>query len=231
MLQFQVIDSFNNPNLPISNVGSTLNLASALRVYEMKTAVDKSKYGTPLSVTGLTFDDEGLVCDGVIGHQANTSLIEPAEFTIITAFRADIPTSTSQVYSSLAEGVSPFTGSRMAVTPTGTIAVNVGANPTAGVSTSVIAPAWDMFALTVTSTKLTLTRGSNLGQLSADITARRPALNPIILGGGYLAPHNVGIKGKIGVWAAYEGVLSDEAINDLFAKVRVIMSRRGVSLP
>ncbi|HEJ7866058.1 TPA: hypothetical protein SMI01_000462 [Serratia marcescens] len=231
MLQFQVIDDFNNPNLPISNTGSTLNLASALRIYEMKSATDKSKFGIPLSLSGLTFDGEGLVLDGVVGHQANTSLIEPEEFTIITAFRADIPTATAQVHSSLAEAMSPFTGSRLAVTTTGAVAVNVGATPTAGVTTSAIMPAWEMFAETVSATTVTLTRGSNMGKLTGEITGRRPALNSLIIGGGYRSPHNVGIKGKIGVWAAYEGVLSDATITDLFTKVRAIMAPRGVILP
>ncbi|CAI2431335.1 hypothetical protein [Serratia liquefaciens] len=230
MLQFQVIDDFRNPNLPISNTGSMLNMASALRIYEMKSAADKSKFGIPLSVSGLTFDNEGLVCDGVVGHQANTSLIEPEEFTIITAFRADIPSVTSQVHSSLAEAASPFSGSRMCVTTTGAVAVNVGGIPTAGVTTSVIAPAWEMFAETVSATKVTITRGSNMGKLTGDITGRRPALNSLILAGGYQTPHNIGIKGKIGVWAAYEGVLSDATITDLFTKVRAIMAPRGVYL-
>lgn len=231
MLQFQVIDDFKNPNLPISNTGSALNMASALRIYEMKSAVDKSKFGIPLSISGLTFDDEGLVLDGVAGHQANTSLIEPEEFTIITAFKAAIPAVTAQVHSSLAEAASPFTGSRMAVTTTGAVAVNVGANPTAGVTTSVIMPAWEMFAETVSATKVTITRGSNMGKLTGDITGRRPALNSIIIGGGYQSPHNVGFKGSIGVWAAYAGVLSDATIADLFAKVRSIMAQRGIYLP
>ncbi|OJT42898.1 hypothetical protein [Serratia plymuthica] len=230
MLQFQVIDDFKNPNLPISNTGSTLNMASALRIYEMKSAADKSKFGIPLSISGLKFDDEGLVLDGVVGHQANTSLIEPEEFTIITAFRADIPTATTQVHSSLAEAASPFTGSRMAVTTTGAVAVNVGATPTAGVTTSTIMPAWEMFAETVSATTVTITRGSNMGKLTGEITDRRPALNSLIIGGGYQSPHNVGITGKIGVWAAYEGVLSDATIIDLFTKVRSIMAPRGVIL-
>ncbi|BEO70509.1 hypothetical protein SMQE32_13280 [Serratia marcescens] len=231
MLQFQVIDDFKNPNLPISNTGSPLNMASALRIYEMKSAVDKSKFGIPLSISGLTFDSEGLILDGVAGHQANTSLIEPEEFTIITAFKAEIPTASAQVHSSLAEAASPFTGSRMAVTTTGAVAVNVGAVPTAGVTTSVIMPAWEMFAETVSATTVTITRGSNMGKLTGEITGRRPALNSIIIGGGYQSPHNVGIKGKIGVWAAYAGILSDATIADLFAKVRAIMAPRGVFLP
>ncbi|OJT38472.1 hypothetical protein [Serratia plymuthica] len=232
MLQFQVIDDFGNPNLPVSNTGSTLNLDSALRIYEMKNTSDKSKNAIPMSVTGLSFDAEGLVFDGEVGHQANTSLIEPVEYTILTAFRANIPGATAQVYSSLAEATSPYSGSRMAVTSTGAIAVNVGiSGPTAGVTTSVIAPAWEVFAISVSETELQLTRGSNMGRLTAPLENRRMALNSILLGGGYLSPHNIGIVGKMGVWAAYEGILPDSVIVDLMAKIRAIMASRGVNLP
>lgn len=233
MLQFQVTNDFGNPNLPISNSRSALYLESALGVWEMNDAKDRSGNGHTLSVSGLTFDSTGLVCDGQYDHYADTGIIEPETSTVLMAFRADIPTATSQLYSSLAEGTTPYTGSRCAIQVSGAMVTDVGlaAGGTGRVTTGVIAPAWEMVAIVTDTDKLSVIRKSTGGKITNDFVGRAERKNTIRLGGGYVAPHNLGITGRIGLWAIYSGVLADEVISTLMTKAQVIMAAKGVTLP
>jgi hypothetical protein len=91
MIQFQVTKDFGNPLLPVSKARSELYLSSALAIYEMRSTKESSGNGKALEVNGLTFDSEGLICDGIDGHYADTGIIEPLANTVIMAFRADKP--------------------------------------------------------------------------------------------------------------------------------------------
>ncbi|RRF85009.1 hypothetical protein EAO22_20655 [Klebsiella pneumoniae] len=52
----------------------------------MRSTKESSGNGKALEVNGLTFDSEGLICDGIDGHYADTGIIEPLANTVIMAF-------------------------------------------------------------------------------------------------------------------------------------------------
>ncbi|KLF10426.1 hypothetical protein YA25_00240 [Klebsiella aerogenes] len=231
MLQLQVIDDFGDSSLPISKSRSAMYLSSSLAVYEMKNEKDKSGNGMTLQLNGLSFDSEGLVCDSVDGHYADTGIVEPMANTVIVAFRADPQTFTTQIYSSLLEGVSPFRGSRSAITKDGFFVSDVGAIPTIHAQTGNVTPGWEMMAVVTGAKQLTVTRASTMGTVKTAFEARREPVNTTRIGGGYVAPHNLGITGRVGLWAMYNGALDDATIKDLFAKARTIMAAKGVIVP
>ncbi|MDT4307050.1 hypothetical protein RPN21_00450 [Klebsiella aerogenes] len=231
MLQLQVIDDFGDSSLPISKSRSAMYLSSSLAVYEMKNEKDKSGNGMTLQLNGLSFDSEGLVCDSVDGHYADTGIVEPMANTVIVVFRADPQAFTTQIYSSLSEGVSPFRGSRAAITKDGFFSSDVGAIPTIHAQTGNATPGWEMMAVVTGAKQLTVTRASTMGTVKTAFEARREPLNTIRIGGGYIEPHNLGITGRVGLWAMYNGALDDATIKDLFAKARTIMAAKGVIVP
>lgn len=231
-LQLRVVSSFNNPSLPVSTIGSKLYRSSALGIWEMLDGYDRSGKGNSLIQMGLGFDSTGLYCDGVANHYVDTGVVEPDAYTIITAVQADIPAQTSQIWSCLPEGAAPYTGARAAVTSTGAYLATISSSATGGITnltTGVVAPVWDIFAYTVRNEQLRMTRGSSMGTLTADITGRKKSSKTIRIGGGYLSPHNIGIKGHIGTFALYNGVLSDSDISTLITTTRQIMAGRGIS--
>nr|WP_213680134.1 hypothetical protein [Serratia marcescens] len=56
---------------------------------------------------------------------------------------------------------------------------------------------------------------------------RNYAVRPIILGGGYVAPHNIGITGHIGLFGAYDGAFSESDMMSLIQKGRAVMRGNG----
>ncbi|MGQ8774437.1 hypothetical protein ACUTQ5_08415 [Serratia sp. NA_112.1] len=53
--------------------------------------------------------------------------------------------------------------------------------------------------------------------------ARNYAHRPIILGGGDIAPHNIGINGHVGLFGVYEGVFSESEMMTLIQKGKDVM--------
>ncbi|MCY2743040.1 hypothetical protein OXA52_17345 [Klebsiella pneumoniae] len=232
MIQFQVTKDFGNPLLPVSKARSEMYLDSALSIYEMRSTKDSSGNGNTLDINGLTFDSEGLVCDSVDGHYADTGLIEPLANTVIVAFRANPQEVTTQIYSGLPEGVSPFTGSRAAITKDGFLVADVGATPTTiHAQTGNVTPGWELVAVVTGAKQLSVTRASTMGTVTTPFETRKVPGSTIRIGGGYVTPHNLGITGRVGLWAMYNGALNDETIKDLFMKARSIMAGKGVIIP
>ncbi|MFU8704578.1 hypothetical protein [Klebsiella aerogenes] len=231
MIQFQVAKDFGNPLLPVSKARSEMYLSSALAIYEMRSTRESSGKGNALDISGLSFDSEGLVCDSIDGHYADTGIVEPMTNTMIMVFRADPQAFTTQIYSSLSEGESPFRGSRAAITKDGFFSSDVGAIPTIHAQTGNVTPGWEMMAVVTGAKQLTVTRASTMGTVKTAFEARREPLNTIRIGGGYIAPHNLGITGRVGLWAMYNGALDDETIKYLFTKARSIMAGKGVIVP
>ncbi|HBM2903483.1 TPA: hypothetical protein LVL13_004750 [Klebsiella oxytoca] len=232
MIQFQVTKDFGNPLLPFSNARSAMYLESALSIYEMRSAKDSSRKGKDLDVIGLSFDSEGLVCDSVDGHYADTGIIEPLTNTVIVAFRANPQEVTTQIYSGLPESVSPFTGTRAAITKDGFFVADIGAKPTTiHAQTGNATPGWELVAVVTGAKQLSVTRASTMGTATTPFETRSEPKSTIRIGGGYIAPHNLGITGRVGLWAMYNGALDDATIKDLFAKARSIMAGKGVIVP
>lgn len=233
MLQIRVTSSFNNPNLPVSAIGSKLYRTSALGIWELLDRTDKSGRGNELILSGLGFDYTGLVCDGVANHYVDTGVVEPNEYTIITSFQADIPAQTSQVWSCLPEGVTPYTGARSAILTSGALVATIASADISSVTnllSPVFAPAWEIYAYTIKDDQLRTIRGSDSSVNSVTITGRKKSTKNIRIGGGYIFPHNIGIKGHIGTFALYNGVLDDGDILSLISSTRLIMAGRGVTI-
>jgi hypothetical protein len=232
MIQFQVAKDFGNPLLPVSKARSEMYLDSALSIYEMRSAKESSSNGRALEVNGLTFDSEGLVCDGIDGHYADTGIIEPLANTVIVAFRANPQAATTQIYSGLPESWSPFTGTRAAITKDGFLVADIGATPgTIHAQTGNVTPGWEIVAVVTGAKQLSVTRASTMGTVTAPFETRREPKSTIRIGGGYIAPHNLGITGRVGLWAMYNGVLDSATIAGLFARARTIMAGKGVVIP
>lgn len=234
MIQFQVTKDFGNPLLPVSKARSELYLSSALAIYEMRSTKESSGNGKALEVNGLTFDSEGLICDGIDGHYADTGIIEPLENTVIMAFRADKPGATSQFYSSLAEGTRPYTGTRAAVTKDGFFVADVGIHVSEGgaytgrAQTGDITPGWEIVAVVTSAKGISVTRMTTGGSNYGLFDSRTNPKNTVRIGGGYIAPHNLGIVGRIGLWAMYTGAMNTTTVDYLLEKARGIMAGKGV---
>ncbi|HBQ4079358.1 TPA: hypothetical protein MAM58_005025 [Klebsiella pneumoniae] len=232
MIQFQVTKDFGNPLLPFSNARSTMYLESALSIYEMRSAKDSSRKGKALDVIGLSFDSEGLVCDSVNGHYADTGIIEPLTNTVIVAFRANPQEVTTQIYSGLPESERPFTGARAAITKDGIFVADTGATPaTIHAQIGNITPGWELIAVVTGANQLSVIRASTMETVTKKFETRNEPKRTIRIGGGYVAPHNLGINGRVGLWAMYNGVLDSATIVGMFAKARTIMAGKGVVIP
>lgn len=231
MIQFQVAKDFGNQLLPVSKARSAMYLNSALAIYEMRSTKESSGNGKALEINGLSFDSEGLVCDSVDGHYADTGLVEPLANTVIVAFRADPQEVTTQIYSGLPEGVSPFTGTRTAITKDGYFVADVGSIPTIHAQTGNVTPGWELMAVVTGAKQLSVIRASTMGTVKTAFESRRDPKSTIRIGGGYVTPHNLGITGRVGLWAMYNGALDDATIKDLFTQARSIMAGKGVIIP
>ncbi|MFH3491590.1 hypothetical protein ABK935_22230 [Klebsiella aerogenes] len=232
MIQFQVTKDFGNPLLPFSNARSAMYLESALSIYEMRSAKDSSRKGKALDVIGLSFDSEGLVCDSVNGHYADTGIIEPLTNTVIVAFRANPQEVTTQIYSGLPESERPFTGARAAITKDGIFVADTGATPaTIHAQIGNITPGWELIAVVTGAKQLSVIRASTMETVTTKFETRNEPKRTIRIGGGYVAPHNLGINGRVGLWAMYNGALDSATIAGLFAKARSIMAEKGVIVP
>lgn len=240
MLQIIVTKSFNNPNLPISTIGSDLNLESSLATWELLDGYDYSGKGhnIALSGSGLSFDEIGLASTGVKGSYAETGLLETDSFSVIMAFNAAVPTLTSQVWSTLetsSSNTSYFRGCRQAVRVEGTLYSQAFAGDgnnanSANLTSGALTNTWEVYYFSVSATELRTIRGSTGGATSAAINnGRRKSVNPFRLCGGWQDPHDTGIVGHLGVMAVYDGVLGDTLAKQQISKAKAIMQRRGVT--
>ena len=236
MLQIIVTDSFNNSNLPISQVGSVLNLPSSLATYEMQDSYDYSEKGNNLVLTpGLSFDRLGLVCSGVEGDYADTGILEPDSYTVLTAFNANVPPATTQLWTTLGTGVTPYNGARQALRTTGELNSQAfGGDGSTAASANLVSGAlanmWEIYAFTLTNTNMRTYRGSSATFTEAPVlNNRRKSITPLRIAGGYVAPHNIGISGHIGFLSVYDGVLTDTQITDLVAKGKAMLIERGAN--
>lgn len=236
MFQIIVTDSFNNPNLPISQIGSILNLPNSLATYELMDGYDYSKNGHNLILKdGITFDKYGMVCTGVGGQYADTGLLETDSYSVLVAFNANTPLSTSQLWTSLPTGAAPYSGARQAILTSGALNSQAFAgdgtfSAIAGQTSGPISGSWEIWVFTLNNTQMRNYRAASQAFVNTDVVGgRRKSSSPFRLGGGYVAPHNIGISGHIGLWAAYDGVLTDTQILDLVSKAKSIMAGRGVT--
>ncbi|WP_454877518.1 hypothetical protein [Serratia inhibens] len=230
-LRITIAKDFNNPYLEKSATGSLLSLAGNMAIYEMRGVYDRGQNRNHLILNNLNIDDNGLNCDGIEQHNAYTGLIEPEEFTIVTSiYVPENPTQTSQIYSSIAETGSPLSGTRIAITNTGGLTASVGANPRVVImNCGQGVGGWTTFSFTVTNSGMRLLRmtGQKYEQ-GYENTIRIPARVPIILGGGYMAPHNIGIKGHIGIFAMYNRSFTEAEQMDLIQKTNAVMKDKGI---
>lgn len=241
MLQIIVADSFNNPNLPISPIGSRLNLPSSLATWEMLDGYDYSEKGHNLSLsgTGLSYDEIGLASTGVKGSYVETGLLETDNFSIIMAFNATVPTLTSQVWSTLETSVpgstSFFRGCRQSIRVEGTLYSQAFAGDgnnanSASLTSGALANTWEVYYFSVSATEMRTMRGSTGGATSAAINnGRRKSANPFRICGGWQDPHDTGIVGHVGLMAVYDGVLGDTVAAQQIAIAKSIMQERGVT--
>lgn len=241
MLQIIVTDSFNNPNLPISPIGSKLNLPSSLATWEMLDGHDYSERGHNLTLngSGLSFDEIGLASTGVKGSYAETGLLETDSFSVIMAFNSAVPTLTSQVWSTLEtasqSSTSFFNGCRQSVRVGGTLYSQAFAGDgnnanSASLTSGALANTWEVYYFSVSNTELRTMRGSTGGVTSAAINNnRRKSANPFRLCGGWQNPHDTGIVGHLGLMAVYDGVLGDTVAAQQIAVAKSIMQERGVT--
>lgn len=231
-IRLTIANSFNNPFLNPSQVGSPLLLDSTIALYEMKSIYDRSPHGNHLIMNNLAFNDMGLVSDGIDGHNAATGVTEPSAFTVLCAMNVPTaPEQISQVFSSIAESGSPVSGCRIAITPAGVLAPSMGANPSVNsLDCGGGVGGWTVFATTFSDTGMTCLRMSG-GWYSTPLTGERNyAVRPIVLGGGYLPPRSVGIKGQIGLFGIYDGAFSQSEMMTLIQKARAVMRERGAPL-
>lgn len=231
-IRLTITDSFNNPFLSPSQVGSPLLLDSTIALYEMKSIYDRSPNSNHLIMNHLGFDNLGLVCDGVDGHNAATGVIEPSAFTVLCAINVPAkPTENVHIFSSIAESGSPVSGCRIALTPDGILVPSMGTSP--GVTNLFCGNGyggWTVFAVTFSDTGMTCLRMSGTFYTAPLSGTRNYAIRPIIIAGGYLPPRNIGISGQLGLLSIYDGALSQAEMMTLIQKARVIMRERGARL-
>lgn len=222
-----VTDDFNNAFLNPSEVGSPLLLGSTLALYEMNSIYDRGPHEHHLILNDIVIDGLGLACDGVAEHNAYTGLSEPSAFTVLAAINVpSLPPQTSQIFSSLAEAASPLSGCRLAITTTGALTASIGSSP--GVTIRECGSAvggWTVFAVSFSDAGILCLRmnGDKYGAPLAG--TRNYARRPMILGGGYVPPHNIGINGHIGLFGVYEGALSESEMMTLIQKGKDAMKK------
>lgn len=235
MLQIIVTKSFNNPNLPVSQIGSVMNLSSSIATYEMIDGYDYSEKGHHLNTVGLTFDSMGLVGTGLDGAYADTGLLEPDAYTVIVAFNAQIPPQTTQLWTTLGTATTPYNGARQAVqTGKGLNSQAFAGDGTTGAAANLVSGAvtdmWEIYGFALNNTNMRTYRGSsNAFVEAAVVNNRRKSSYTMRIAGGYLAPHNLGIIGHVGVFAVYNGVLTDAQIQEQVAKAKQLMKDRGAT--
>ncbi|MGQ6606662.1 hypothetical protein ACUNDX_02325 [Serratia sp. IR-2025] len=227
-----ITSSFNNPFLNPSQVGSPLLLDSTLALYEMRSIYDRSPNGNHLILNDLVIDEFGLASDGIEGHNAYTGISEPSAFTVVTAINVPVaPAQTTQIFSSIAESGSPLTGCRLAITNTGLLTASIGSSP--GVTLLNCGSAvggWTIFATKFSDDGIMCLRMGGEKYQAPLAGTRNYAVRPIILAGGYVAPHNIGIPGHIGLFGAYNGAFSESEMMTLIQKGRTVMKGNGVNI-
>lgn len=167
----------------------------------------------------------GLLCDGVVEHNAYTGVSEPHAFTVLVAINVPtLPAQTSQIFSSLAEAASPLSGCRLAITTTGALTASIGSSPGMTIrECGYAAGAWTIFSVSFSDAGIFCLR-ANGDKYSAPMAGTRNyARRPMVLGGGYIAPHNIGITGHIGLFGAYAGAFSEPEMMTLIQKGKEVM--------
>jgi hypothetical protein len=211
-------------------VGSPLLLDSTKALYEMNSIYDRSPSGHHLILNDIVIDALGLVCDGVEGHGAYTGLSEPDDFTVLTAINIPTaPAQTSQIFISMAESASPLSGCRLAITNTGTLTASMGSSPSVTIRDCGHAVGgWTIFATSFSDEGISCLRMNGDAYKAPVAGTRNYAKRPMILGGGYRAPHNIGISGHIGLFGVYEGAFSESEMMTLIQKGKAVMKDKGI---
>ncbi|MEN5279815.1 hypothetical protein [Serratia marcescens] len=232
-LRITVTDGFNNPLLNPSEVGSPLLLDTSVALYEMRSIYDRSPNGNHLILNEIIIDDLGLACDGIVGHNAMTGISEPSAFTILVAINVPAaPQKTAQIFSSLAEAASPLSGCRLAITTTGTLTASIGSSPSVTIKGCGGAiGGWTVFAISYSDDGIFCLRMNGDKYAAPVVGNRNYARRPMILGGGYVAPHDMGINGHIGLFCVYEGALSESEMMTLIQKGKDAMKKgKGINI-
>lgn len=231
-LRMTITPSFNNPFLQPSKVGSPLLLDSTKALYEMNSIYDRSPNGHHLILNDIVIDELGLACDGVEGHGAYTGLSEPDAFTVLAAINVPAaPAQTSQIFISMAESATPLSGCRLAITSAGTLTASMGSSPSVTIrDCGGAVGGWTIFATSFSDDGISCLRMNGDTYKAPVVGTRNYAKRPMILGGGYKAPHNIGISGHIGLFGVYEGAFSESEMMTLIQKGRSVMKDKGTPI-
>lgn len=234
------VSNFNNPNLPIGDFVSPLARPEAIAYYDMLSPTDGSGNGHDLFMGGHTFGPQGMISHPVKGYYADTGIVEPDSFTVVIAHNFIIEDTVRNVISSLKELVSPFTGSRLALTQQGSISLAVGrANQSALLITDGSAVGgWTVYSYTIAGKDAVVQRAAGTtfpASMAAgdvkNLAGRTMSIagNPTTdyVGGATTVPPN-GVIGCLGIYAGDLGVGGRAGlIND----AKRLMARRGVIIP
>lgn len=237
-LQIRVIQNFNNPSLPITDLGSLLYRDGCLGVYDLLSPWDKSGNNKHLTMNGHTFDEQGLVTVQTPGFYADTNILEQDAFTVVVAHNIALDAAnTVSVINALKEGTSPFTGHRFAMTSAGLQALSVGVTPGSFFITGGnMYGGWTAYAYTINGSDLTIQRASGqkfTGTVPGSQTKNTPT-NTICIGGSkYAAAAGVSMPpaGHIGCVGIYPGDLGDAGRSSVIDSAKQTMARRGIILP
>lgn len=237
-LQLRVINNFNNPSLPITDLGSPLFRTGVLGVYELLSSWDKSGNNKHLVVNGHTFDTQGLATTQTAGFYADTGILEPDAFTVVVAHNISLDAAnTVSVVNALKENTSPFTGHRMAMTTAGLQSLSIGVTPGSYFITGGnMYGGWTAYAYTISGGNLTIQRGSGTkftGTLPGGQTKNTPTQTICIGGSKYPAAAGVSMPpaGHIGCIAVYPGDLGDSGRASIIDSAKEVMKRRGIIVP
>lgn len=236
-LRFIIADDFNNPNLPVIDLNSPLWDASALGIYEMNSLRDASGHNKDLA-TALSLTSEGLYTPGGANHYADTGIREGTDLTVVLSIKIEgAPAITSQIYSSLTEASSPFSGTRLAVDANRQLIATVGTTVNyiglpSGTVVSSSTPLWSTFAFSTNATSLKVIRsGGEKYEAQLGTQIKNPAKQNIRLLGGYSAPHDQGPKSTIGCIGIYNRYFSDEEMSAMILKAKKVMAKKGIIVP
>jgi len=218
---------FGNPNLPAQPVPSDLVYDGALGVYEMWSQFDQSSNGHDLAGS-MTFDINGLQAAGGGGPDTGISGAPASgSLTIVACFNATNSANANVVSSQLASsGLRIFAGNNTL----GVQHVNAAAGaPILNLSGS--GTGWRLAIVRINDGQVSIRDGrGNSQSLTLTSNPAYGTANMCIAGAPAGATAITGITGSIGFVGIYDGDLWANYA-DIFAKVRVVMSDRGVTVP
>lgn len=237
-LQIRVVNNFNNPSLPITDLGSLLFRDGCLGVYDLLSPWDKSGNNKHLVMSGFTFNTSGMVMTSTPGFYADTGIKEPDAFTVVIAHNVALDAAnTVSLVNSLNEGASPFTGHRMALNTSGLQTLAQGVTPGSYFVTGGNAyGGWTAYAYTIAGNNITIQRSNGTkytGTVPSSQTKQAP-ISTICLGGSKVAAA-AGVSmpptGLFGCAGIYPGDLGDAGRSSVIGSAKQTMARRGIILP